>query len=579
MTSKSNARMKKFKEKLALPGNEELLNQFVQRKQEADQKYREKKIAENGIEFRKKRNEQSKESKARKALKDRNLNDVVGSKYSSKKGLSKAVKRVERNLPKEREKKVEVFKVVAKNLDLNLLSDKTTAKVSRQRHYFHGVPELVKEFYLLDSVSRQLPGKRDVIALNTKNGTKEYFQKRVLLTSIEDVYSEFISLYPEQKICMAKFFNLRPGYVMLMSQAPHNVCCCIYCENFLYLFTAIKPFLIEDPGNSDGFVSNFLCGREFDCAVGSCEKCHDFNTTLSQLLLPCCIDEPVKWTKWVNVDGYLQKCNLPEKNVKDILIDFAASFEKYKIHRYLIITQHHVIDQLKRSNSESSVILHMDYSENFSVTSQDEIQSAFFKRKQISIFTGVALVGTTDTISFAIVNDDIKHQKEQVYHYIKLIVRHLRSMYPNLDSINFITDGCAAQFKNKYILSSLVHMEAELGLKPKWHFMPTSHGKSAADGIGGILKRQVSHRILSGMFEIHNAKDFVACADTFVKNINVIYASLDEMKDLSDTLKKRWEKIKMMPSTTKLHYFQPVGTKILGAVSSKIEGAKLFTVT
>lgn len=577
--TKINDRVKKHKEKLALPGNEELLKSFKDRKRKSDQKYRDKKInSENAAEYKKKRSIQSLESQARKQVKEQNQNLVEGSKFKSKKGLTKAVRRIKRNLPKEREKQLEVVKIIAKDLDLDLKVEEDNRIISRQRHYFLDIPELVKEFYLLDSVSRQLPGKKDVITLKSKSGVKEQFQKRVLLTTIEEAYQEFTSLHPQHQIGKSKFFELRPRFVLLMSQTPHNVCCCVYCCNLQYIFDALKPYFSVEIANFDDFYTKFLCARNFECAIGSCEECYDFSDKLKEILIQDCEELPVKWMKWEKNGDFLQKQDMKDKVVFDVLLEFASSFEKFKIHKYLVFTQHGVINEMKKTNSDTSVILHMDFSENFSVAAQDEIQSAFFKRKQISIFTAVGYVGTQDKISFAIINDDTKHQKEQVFYYIKLIIGILCSTYQDLEYINFITDGCAAQFKNKYILSNLIYMESDYGLKSTWHFMPTSHGKSAADGIGGILKRQVCHRILSGLFQIRNAKDFVDCASTFSKNINVLYASSVEMEAETSVLKERWANVKQLPKTQTLHFFEPVGNKVLGAISSKKEGPILFNV-
>lgn len=501
----SKERMKKYREKLNHPGNEELKRDYMNRNQAAQQKYKEKMLnSECASEFKKKKSQQASESRKRRALRELNSQQLPGSGFKTKKGLTKAVKRLKQSMPKEREKQIEAIEAVAKDLDLNFKNiESEKVPVSRQRRYFQDIPEMVKDFYLLDSVSRQLPGQKDVITIKSVGGVKEKFQKRVMLSSIEDAFSEFCSLYPDHKVGKSMFFNLRPRFVLLMSQTPQNVCCCIYCSNFQFIYDALKPYFCEEIENCNAFLTKMMCGnKEFECAANICENCQNFDEKLRELLIESCEHQPVKYTKWLKSGTFIQKHDLSNKNVADVLIDFSESFLKYKLHKYLVHTQHNAINEMKRTNAETSVILQMDYSENFAVISQDEVQSAFFTRKQISIFTAVALVGQTDQLSFAIINDDTKHQKEQVFFYMKLIIDELRSIYPNLTHINFITDGCAAQFKNKYILSNLVFMEADYGLKAKWHFMPTSHGKSAADGIGGILKRQVTHRILTGMKSI-----------------------------------------------------------------------------
>lgn len=573
-------RVKKHVDMLHQPGNEVSLENFMKRKRAADKKYREKKLKSKRSEsYKKKKSHQALESiKKRKALENLQAKDIIGTRYKSKIGLTKAVKKVKNSLPNELEKQVEVVEEVAANLNMTLKSHESSQKISRQRHSFLDVPAIVTEFYLLDSVSRQLPGKKDVITIMADSGFKEKYQKRVMLTSIDDAYLEFTSLYPHIKIGRSKFYELRPKYVLLLSQTPHNVCCCIYCGNFKFIFEALKPFLREDIQNCSDFVMKFMCLLVFDCANSSCDGCMDYNGKLKEILIDSCGDHTVKWLKWDKVDNFFQKREMTGKTVSDVANEFAATIEKYKLHKYLVHTQHNILNNLKLDNDDSSIILHLDYSENFSIAVQDEIQSAYYKRKQLSIFTAVAFVGKYDTISFAIVNDDTKHQKEQVAYYIKLIIDILRSTYDVLTYIHFVSDGCAAQFKNKYILSSLTYMEDDYNLKPYWHFMPTSHGKSCADGIGGSLKRQVSHRILSGLYEVHDARTFVDCATSFAKNINILYASEDDMNDATSMFKERWAKVKSIPHTQSCHYFEPSGNQLMTAISSKKDGLNICNI-
>ena len=55
--------------------------------------------------------------------------------------------------------------------------------------------------------------------------------------------------------------------------------------------------------------------------------------------------------------------------------------------------------------------------------------------------------------------------------------------------MEYFSDGCAAQYKNRYNFANLcMHMQ-DFGLNAEWNFFATAHGKSPCDGIGGIVKR------------------------------------------------------------------------------------------
>ena len=44
--------------------------------------------------------------------------------------------------------------------------------------------------------------------------------------------------------------------------------------------------------------------------------------------------------------------------------------------------------------------------------------------------------------------------------------------------------------KTSRTLCNPVHHEEDFGLAAKWHFLATSHGKNACDGVRGTIKRK-----------------------------------------------------------------------------------------
>ena len=55
--------------------------------------------------------------------------------------------------------------------------------------------------------------------------------------------------------------------------------------------------------------------------------------------------------------------------------------------------------------------------------------------------------------------------------------------------IIYVSDGCAAQYKNRKNFINLCYHMDDFGVPAEWHFFATSHGKTAADGVAGTLKR------------------------------------------------------------------------------------------
>jgi hypothetical protein len=61
--------------------------------------------------------------------------------------------------------------------------------------------------------------------------------------------------------------------------------------------------------------------------------------------------------------------------------------------------------------------------------------------------------------------------------------------FPLIKSIEYFTDGCAAQHKNFNNFINLAHHKDDFGVAASHTFFATGHGKSACVGLGGTVKR------------------------------------------------------------------------------------------
>jgi len=91
--------------------------------------------------------------------------------------------------------------------------------------------DTVLAFYQNDAFSRVMPGKADCITVRNSNGEKMKTQKRHLTMTLSEAYCCFKADHPQINIGKSKFANLRPKWVFVSSQMPHNVCGCRYHEN------------------------------------------------------------------------------------------------------------------------------------------------------------------------------------------------------------------------------------------------------------------------------------------------------------------------------------------------------------
>jgi hypothetical protein len=91
---------------------------------------------------------------------------------------------------------------------------------------------VVRQFFLSDEVSCGTPGKSQFISMRTESGKKEDIQLRYMAMTLSEAYN----LFKEEhgKLVSTGFFcELRPKYVKLVGDTPHNVCACRLHEDFI----------------------------------------------------------------------------------------------------------------------------------------------------------------------------------------------------------------------------------------------------------------------------------------------------------------------------------------------------------
>ena len=97
---------------------------------------------------------------------------------------------------------------------------------------------------------------------------------------------------------------------------------------------------------------------------------------------------------------------------------------------------------------------------------------------------------------FCIISSDNSHDVVFVYMVQKKIIEVIKANLPNVKSIKYFTNGCAAQYKNYKNFANLCNHQKDFGLDAKWNFFANSHGKQPCDGIGGTVKRIVAKESL-----------------------------------------------------------------------------------
>ncbi|RXN14647.1 Sentrin-specific protease 2 [Labeo rohita] len=425
----------------------------------------------------------------------------------------------------------------------------------------------VREFYERDDISRQAPGMRDVVTVR-EGGVKKKIQKRHLTMSVLEAYRYFKNEHPESAIGKSKFAELRPSHVLRSSDTPRNVCLCRYHENIKLALDCLQHIIPRQAFQStQDFVEAVACNPESPlCMLGQCAECR--NGKLLEMRTLCNIPEDDKqikatWYAWETKEGLPNKVQ-KTGTLSDVL-NFLKTVATKFVHHCFVKKQQSGFFQaikLQAKADQETVVLQVDFAENYIAAYQDQIQSAHWHQKQVTVFPSV-LWSDGDPESYAIVSDSLEHDKRSVATFLSKIVEDIKMKHPAMKEIHIFSDGAASQFKNKFMwcFMSTTFKELFPTLRVQWHFFATSHGKGAVDGVGATVKRAVNTDFLCRQAVlVTDAASFVASARQSCPNINIKLITSSEITEFIQhhNLNERWANTSAVPGTQSVHHIEPV---------------------
>ena len=502
----------------------------------------------------------------------------------------------------------------------------------------------VQMFYESDQVSRMLPGKKDYVTMRGKDGSKKKAQKRLVLGTLREIYQMYKKDETNPKIGFSRFAALRPRNCVLAGSAgTHSVCVCTYHQNPKLLAAALglenltQHELIthcvcdterrecmmaeckECPGEEGlyHFLKTTMCtgvgggdsgssggigdsssgdkegigGGDDDRDISSDDSDDDStgsaSTTVGQDVGEdsdedddC--DVEVRYKQWVTTD----RCTLVERieRYDDCLRALSKQIRALTVHHFRAQTQSAYFTRMKENVPEGEVIIHGDFSENFAFIAQDAAQGFHWDRSQCTLHPFVAywrVEGELRHQSFCCICDDLKHDPAMVHAFTTEIVQRIRNIVPHVTKIIYFTDGCAAQYKNRFNFANVCHHEEDFGIKCEWNFFATSHGKGACDGIGGTIKRAAYNESLRRPYanQILDVETlFKYLSDSFPSSIEMVYVHSSKVADVRQATKERFDKTVVIRGTQKYHRFVPVSLNSLSAHVLSVDPGRVVRV-
>ena len=356
----------------------------------------------------------------------------------------------------------------------------------------------------------------------------------------------------------------------------------MYHENINLLCEAIHKAIPAFPTYSSDFVSNFVCSPYLEkCMSGNCDVCSQKTSTwFNSEFQGTELNQEIFWYEWAREEGHYEPSHKRRKSAREnekspikkrltkcfrsgtVLEAIESLTEKlpeFLLHVFIKREQSNYFENKLVSISSESSVIQVDFSENYTLQHQGEVQSAYWNQNQLTIFTVCAWM-QKEKKSFVFVSDDLDHDKTSVCVFMDKVLSKLTTEN-GIKKADIFSDGPSSQFKNKYIFNYLPSLCKRHHLDSlNWNFFATSHGKGAVDGVRGTVKRNVWLETLSRQAVVNTLDDFSNVAmkkegkiDVIPVSAKVIEASAREMElDSAFTSYKPVKSIKKMHSVSVL---------------------------
>ena len=303
------------------------------------------------------------------------------------------------------------------------------------------------------------------------------------------LHLKFVNENPTDNCSYSFFAGVRSKYryIKLISHSTMNMCLCKTHENMRLLLKATSGLGLNR--SPDEFVQ---------------QTTPEQVRVILQQLPP-----EVKYWEWRTVP--VQYGEVTKKRVKrlqytatrtEFIAKFVALMVTFSSHSSRVIAQYKAVHTLKETLPTGHVTVQMDFSENWTVCSSNEIQSAYFAKDQITIHPAVVHYRCNDALmhkSYILVTDERRHSAPTVFQFMKQLVPKIREDLPmNVTFVHYVTDSPSSQYRNTQMFSVLARHQELLATDASWLYFEAGHGKGPCDGVGGASKRMADDYVRRG---------------------------------------------------------------------------------
>ena len=181
--------------------------------------------------------------------------------------------------------------------------------------------------------------------------------------------------------------------------------------------------------------------NERKCINRQCDVCGvDKIVAFFQPLAEQSTSDEITYTKWERVkkdiNGKEVVCVMPVKKTRtctSIIIDLSQESQMLAQHLFVANWQQRQFTELRKDVPEGFMVLNMDFAENYSCVTQNEVQAAHWGHEQVTIHPTVAYYKCKDdgcdqvvTESLIFISEDKIHDSHAVNTFTKIANEHLK---------------------------------------------------------------------------------------------------------------------------------------------------------
>jgi hypothetical protein len=392
--------------------------------------------------------------------------------------------------------------------------------------------DTLKHFLERDDNSRLTSGKKEVVS---RRGTK--VQIRYFNVTREILYEKFVSENLNEPIGKSTFYKYLSKFRHLKSPSlnARETCLCKICTNTQLLTDALYSRRFIPTREKESLVNKIVCSsNNFSCTHRLCEACQN-KVVVDAVDSTGVIVTFYQWEE--SSSGSSVVCQKKEGSAASVLEKFEAQLSSYAGHAFRACHQLREVQHMRKNLQNGDIMLHVDYSENFTCKWNEEIQAAHFGNAhgQVVIHQGVMYSEGQEPQSFATISDDPRKTSDAVAAHIEAILGEAEMLF-DIKRLIIVSDSPSSQYRNRYTLFLINKMCQEHKIDQlEWLFSESGHGKGAPDGVGAALKRMADSYVAHSN-SVLNATDFISvCSTSKVILKLVTSAEIDTFKTLLNT--------------------------------------------